>query len=227
MSRVLAAVLAGCALLVVAGAGAVGVLHGRAEAEAISWCDRAATAHAHRLAAVTGAGSDVVVIGDSWSAGWKLADPVGSWPVQLPGRVHVDGFPGSGFSESASPCGAVSFADRAPAALAGRVPTSVVVQGGLNDVDQSYESVRDGFARLMTELAPYRVVVVGPAPAPSRAEGARRVDGWLASLCEEYGVDYVSSLGQRLPYLADRLHLTRAGHADYGRFVAKAVGGAH
>ena len=59
---------------------------------------------------VTGSGERVVVVGDSWSAGLGLDDPVQSWPSRLPGRIHVAGFSGTGFSAHASPCGRVSFA---------------------------------------------------------------------------------------------------------------------
>jgi acyl-CoA thioesterase-1 len=157
------------------------------------------------------------VIGDSWSVGYKLTDPDRAWPSRLPGRVRVDGFSGSGFSAHASPCGAVSYAARTRTA---RAADLVVVEGGLNDYDQRYTAVRAGFDRLMSRLKGRDVVVFGPAAAPRRSVGARRVDGWLAALCESAGVDYVSSIHLRLPYLPDRLHLTLAGHREYGDFVA-------
>ena len=136
-----------------------------------------------RARQVTGSGERVVVIGDSWSAGLGLAEPAGSWPRRLPGRVHVAGFSGSGFSAWASPCGAVSFAARAKTAVGDA--DLVVVQGGLNDWDRSRLEIRDGFTRLMRVLhaadAP-RVVVVGPASAPSRAAKVPYVDRLLARL---------------------------------------------
>ena len=87
--------------------------------------------------------------------------------------------------------------------------------------DQPYAAVRSGFDLLMSRLAGRDVVVVGPAPAPRRLTGARRVDGWLAALSRSHGVDYVSSIHEALPYLPDRLHLTPAGHRTYGDFVAR------
>jgi acyl-CoA thioesterase I len=193
------------------------VLHERAEASHASVCHRFATDHAARLRHVTGSGRSVVVIGDSWSVGYRLTDPDRAWPSRLPGRVRVDGFSGSGFSADASPCGAVSYATRAGTA---RNADLVVVEGGLNDYDQPYAAVRAGFEALMARLKGRDVVVFGPAPAPRRLAGARRVDRWLAALAESSGVDYVSSIHQRLPYLPDRLHLTPAGHREYGDFVA-------
>jgi acyl-CoA thioesterase-1 len=84
----------------------------------------------------------------------------------------------------------------------------------------TYAEVSSGFDRLMSRLAGRHVVVVGPAPAPLRLAGATRVDGWLSRLCERTGTDYISTIGLRLPYLPDRLHLTPAGHRAFGDYVA-------
>ncbi|WP_344044360.1 SGNH/GDSL hydrolase family protein [Nocardioides panacihumi] len=201
--------------LVLAG---VVVLRDRASASHAGGCHRFAADHAARLRDVTGSGRSVVVIGDSWSVGYKLTDPARAWPSRLPGRVRVDGFSGSGFSAHASSCGAVSYATRTRTA---RNADLVVVEGGLNDFDQPYAAVRSGFDRLVSRLAGHDVVVVGPAPAPRRLAGARRVDRWLAALSRAAGIDYVSSIRLRLPYLPDRLHLTLAGHREFGDFVAR------
>ena len=194
------------------------VLRGRASASGAAKCHAFAAEHAARLREVVGSGRRIVVIGDSWSVGYKLTHPDRSWPSRLPGRVRVDGFSGSGFGAHASTCGSVSYATRASTA---RGADLVVVEGGLNDFDQPYAAVRDGFRLLMSRLQGRHVVVVGPAPAPLRLSGARRVDRWLASLTRTAGVDYVSSIQLRLPYLPDRLHLTATGHREYGDFVAR------
>ena len=214
-----AAVSVTLALVLAVGLALAGlaVWHERAAASHASNCHRFEADHAARLGHVSGSGRSVVVIGDSWSVGYKLTDLDRAWPSRLPGRVRVDGFSGSGFSAHASPCGAVSYATRTRTA---RGADLVVVEGGLNDYDQRYSAVRAGFDLLMSRLKGRDVVVFGPAPAPRRLAGARRVDGWLAALSESAGVDYVSSIHLRLPYLADRLHLTPAGHREYGDFVA-------
>jgi acyl-CoA thioesterase-1 len=201
--------------LVLAG---LAVMHEQAAASHAAGCHRFAADHAARLGHASGEGRRVVVIGDSWSVGYKLTDPDRAWPARLAGRVRVDGFSGSGFSAHASACGAVSYATRTATASGADL---VVVQGGLNDFDQSYAAVRSGFRLLMSRLRGRNVVVVGPAPAPRRLAGARRVDRWLASLSATARVRYVSSIGQHLPYLPDRLHLTAAGHRTYGDFVAR------
>jgi len=192
----------------------------RAQSADVDRCQRFASDSVSRASMVRGAGQHVVVIGDSWSAGLGLDRPGRSWPSHLAGRVHVAGFSGSGFSEHASDCAGVAFAARAPQALLHGADL-VVVEGGLNDFDQPSEDVRAGFAQLMSELNGYRVVVVGPATAPSRARAIPRVDTLLAGLAAQYDVPYVATSGLRLSYLPDRLHLTRAGHAEFGKYVAE------
>jgi acyl-CoA thioesterase-1 len=212
--------------LVAAGlAGLVAVAQVRAGA-AGDRCDRYAAQSRARAALVTGAGARVVVIGDSWSAGLGLDHPADSWASRLPGSVHVAGFSGSGFSEDASSCAGVSFADRAPAALRGGADL-VVVEGGLNDWDQPAVAVRAGFRALVRELRAAgvagRTVVVGPATAPSRAVGVPRVDALLAGLAARHGLPYVDPSSLELPYLRDELHLTVAGHRAFGDWVAAHV----
>ena len=200
---------------------ASGVIAARAGAST-SKCEQFEADSVRRGQMVTGSGERVVVIGDSWSAGLGLDHPAQSWPSRLPGRVHVAGFSGSGFSEKASPCGRVSFADRAPAALANGADL-LVVEGGLNDYDRSGAEIRAGFARVMKYAAAYRTVVVGPATAPARAAKVPRVDRLLGRLSEKYGVPYVSTVDLRLSYLDDRLHMTPAGHRAFGDAVAARI----
>lgn len=173
---------------------------------------------------VTGRGAPVIVIGDSYAAGLGLTRPASSWPAQLSGRVHVFGFSGSGFSAGASRCQQVSYAERAPRALR-TGPGLVVIEGGLNDWDQSDTALRSGLRVLLRRLAGRQVVVVGPPLAPARARGAARVDQVLSAECERAGTPYVTMVGLRLPYLADGLHLTPRGHRLFGAHVATALAG--
>lgn len=212
-----------CALALV---GSLAAFHLSAAADEARHCSRFARASADRAAADTGLGASVVVIGDSYSVGLGLDQPAGSWPTRLDGRVHVAGFSGSGFSAGASGCGAVSFAARAAEAVSGGHPDLVVVEGGLNDFDQSAAEITAGFRELMQALGERRVVVVGPATAPSRAAAVPRVDRLLADLAHAYRVPYVRTSGLELPYLDDRLHLTAAGHQQFGDYVASRVSAA-
>jgi len=207
-------------VVVLVGVALSTYLGGVARGSGVNRCQQFRSESLTRASAVAGSGERVVVIGDSWSAGLGLADSTRSWPSRLSGRVAVAGFSGSGFSEGASPCGRVSFADRAPAALR-RGADLVVVEGGLNDVDQPAAAIEAGFTRLMDRLAGQRVVVVGPAAAPSRERWVPRVDALLARLSAAHGVPYIATDDLRLPYLGDRLHLTPAGHRAFGDAVAE------
>jgi acyl-CoA thioesterase-1 len=176
-----------------------------------------------RAAIVTGEGAPVLVIGDSWSVGLGQDDLSRSWPSRLPGRVHVAGFSGSGFSASASSCGQVSFHARAATAVAAVRPQLVVVEGGLNDFDRTDAAIERGFRALMADLAGEPVVVVGPAAAPSRIAAIPRVDAVLSRLSAEYGVPYISTDDLDLDYLDDDLHLTEDGHTAFGDAVAERI----
>lgn len=193
-----------------AGAGPTRCQHHRVEAR-------------DRQGIVTGDGEQVLVIGDSWSVGLGQDDLARSWPTRLSGRVHVAGFSGSGFSASASSCGRVSFHDRAATAVAAVRPQLVVVEGGLNDFDRTDAAIERGFRALMADLAGQRVVVVGPAAAPSRVGAVPRVDADLARLSAEFAVPYVATDDLELDYLDDGLHLTEDGHAAFGDAVAERI----
>jgi len=215
------AVVAGVVLVLLLGVLTIH-LAALARGADVSRCERFAAEAVARGRAVTGSGSRVVVIGDSYSAGLGLSRPAESWPSRLAGEVHVAGFSGSGFSRGASTCRGVSFATRAPAAVRGGADL-VVVEGGLNDYDQPDAEIRAGFERLMDALEGRRVVVVGPPMAPSRAAAVPHVDRLLAGLAASYDVGYVPTSGLDLTYLDDGLHLTPAGHRAFGDAVVSAL----
>jgi acyl-CoA thioesterase-1 len=212
-------VLVGAVVIVALVAALTVALGVRAQSADVPRCERFQADSKARAAADKGSGERVVVIGDSWSAGLGLDHATRSWPSRLPGAVHVAGFSGSGFSAHASTCAKVAFADRAARAVRGGADL-VVVEGGLNDYDQPDAAIRSGFARLVRELRGQHVVVVGPATAPARARAVPHVDALLASLADHYDIAYISTTGLDLPYLDDHLHLTPAGHAEFGDHVA-------
>jgi acyl-CoA thioesterase-1 len=217
-------VVAGTVVLVLATLFALLVSGGGATGSDAERCARLSLQSQVRERLVSGQGKRVVVIGDSYSVGLGLRDPATSWPSRLPGRVHVYGFSGSGFSAHSSGCRHVSYDLRAPHALLGGADL-VVVEGGLNDTDQPASAVRAGFRALVRQLPLKRVLVVGPPVAPARADGARRVDALLAEESARAGVRYLSMTGSRFSYLGDDLHLTPASHQQFGDIVAQALGG--
>lgn len=199
-------------------------LAGRAGADDVrTRCDRFAAAAEARSAATAG-GADIAVIGDSYAVGLGLDRPQDSWPSRLPGTVHVAGFSGSGFSRTASSCGAVSFAARAPEAVRRSGARLVVVEGGLNDWDQAPAAIVAGFEALIRAVGDRELVVVGPPSAPRRSARVPAVDALLAGLAASHGVTYVRTSDLDLTYLDDRLHLTAAGHRAFGDAVAAALG---
>lgn len=164
----------------------------------------------------------IAVLGDSYAVGTGLSDPADSWPTYLPGEVYVDGFGGSGFSASAGSCRGVAYGDRLGAVL-GSAPGLVVIQGGLNDWRSPTTEIEEALARLLEQAADTPILIVGPASAPRRLEEVARVDAALATVAGAYDVGYVSAAAWRLDYLADRLHLTEAGHRVFGEAVAAAI----
>ena len=218
LATLVAALLATLALTFQLTVGAVG-----AGAERCDRFAQASTARAQRDTA--GQGPRVVVIGDSYSVGLGLDRPDRSWPSRLPGPVHVAGFSGSGFCAHASGCGRVSFADRAPAALAGGADL-VVVEGGLNDYDRTAAEIGAGFRALRRAVGDRPLLVVGPPPAPLRGAEVARVDALLARLAARHGATYLSMADVDLPYLDDDLHLTEGGHTAFGDLVAQRVAAA-
>lgn len=186
----------------------------------IDICSRFAEESRELAAAPIGSGRSIAVIGDSYAAGLALGDPRSSWASRLPGRVQVFAFSGSGFSPLSSRCQAVDFYERA-GAVAALEPEVVVIEGGLNDVGQSEREIRSGFRKVILELQGREVLVVGPALAPSRDQGALRVDRILRQIAEQTRTPYLSMIGKRFDYLPDNLHLTPAGHQEFGELVAK------
>ena len=212
--------LAGACAAVLLMALALSPVLSAANASTAERCERFTHQSTARQQVVSGHGATTVVIGDSYSAGLGLRHPDRNWARQLPGRVHVFGFSGSGFSTGASPCSAVSYAQRAPRALTLH-PSLVVIEGGLNDFDQPSGDIRAGFRRLLTEVGHHpRVLVVGPPPAPLRGDRAARVDAILRTEAARSGTPYLSMIDEHFRYRSDRLHLTPGGHRAFGRVVA-------
>ena len=84
---------------------------------------------------------------------------------------------------------------RSPSRSGRRPPSAgadlVVVQGGLNDWDRPRAEVRTGFKRLIRRCAPTtcpRIVIVGPAAAPSRAAAVPRLDRLLSRWSAQRGI---------------------------------------
>lgn len=168
----------------------------------------------------------IVVLGDSYSAGAFLADPLHeAWPVVMGERLHatviIDGIGGTGFTNGGY-CGDDAYATRADRVLSIE-PDLVVVEGGLNDADAPPAEITAAAAEVLDELSGTPVVLVGPTNAPAKP-AAPQVDAALAQACREADdCRYVSALGWDIELGADQLHPTAAGHRTFGEHVAAAI----
>ena len=224
MRRGWVAAASGTALATVAGLVALVGLSTSSQAQptVAEQCHSISVASERRRTEVSGTGTTVAVIGDSYSQGLGLADPRQSWPSRLEGTVVVDGFAGSGFSDAASPCRDEAYYHRVTRALAAD-PGLVVLQGGLNEYDVPGTEIRQGLAKALRGLSGQRVVMVGPPTAPRRADAVARVDALLAEVARRHDIPYVQTSSWALEYLPDRLHLTAAGHTAFGDGVEQAL----
>lgn len=193
-------------------------------ADVPSYCSDYVQESRVREARVTGTGERVTVLGDSYALGVGLADPTQDWTSLVPGQIRVFAFGGSGYGADSSPCGVeYSFGRRALAAMRSK-PDLVVLAGGLNDIDQTDDAIRAGFADVLAVVGDVPALVVGPAAPPSRAAKARRVDEVLHRAADEAGLLYVSMVDQKFAYVgARRIHLSLESQRDYAAVVAEAI----
>lgn len=179
---------------------------------------------------VTRGSSTMAVLGDSFAQGVGLADPrAQSWPT-LAGRalnrttivnaVGSTGFANPGF------CGGQDYSTRIRQVLATR-PTTVVVQGGLNDSTLGEQRLRGGALATLKGLRGVpTVLVVGPtaSPATDRAK-VERVDAILRDVAEAERRPYLSALDWQLPYVSDGLHPTLEGQREYAERIVESLTG--
>ncbi|MDQ5862305.1 MAG: SGNH/GDSL hydrolase family protein [Actinomycetota bacterium] len=157
-----------------------------------------------------GDGEPLTVVGDSYSQGFGLEDPRQSWVASLGHKVAVKASSGAGFTKGGL-CNGQSLVQ-----LAHGESGTVIIQGGLNDVDA------DGLAPKVKEAIDKvegDVVLVGPPLAPNLdAAKIKAVDATMAKAAADAGAKYVSAVGWNLSY-SDGLHLTPASHREFGRRV--------
>lgn len=170
--------------------------------------------------------TSAVIIGDSYTSGFDLADPGTSWAYQLAALEHwrasVEGFPGSGFTDPTT-CGGELYAGRVTTIPQGTMVA--VIEGGLNDTDDLADLPRMAKSAITAATGRAgKVFVVGPPLAPVQPDAdVRQADRDLAAVSRHVGAVYISTLGWKLPYGPDGLHLTEAGHVQFARQVAAAI----
>lgn len=165
-----------------------------------------------------GTGTAVTVVGDSYTQGFGLEDPRDSWLSQLPDmEATVRASSGAGYTREGL-CDAPSLS-----ALADKASGPVILQGGLNDVGGDMNALAE---RVDTILNEHDVIaIVGPTKAPAfDADQIADVNEALADAAEQHGVTYIDATGWDLPF-SDGIHLTAAGHQQFGRQVAERLPG--
>lgn len=181
-----------------------------------------------RAAAASATGPKIAFLGDSYTQGQKLDDPLKAFPYVAASALHdapiVNGRGGSGFVYD-GPCADSTFADRVESVLTEK-PAIAVVQGGINDLG------RDGQEKAATELLTFmhqrlpeaRLVLVGPAAAPGadRAEVDETTEG-MRRAAEAVSATFVDLRALPIEFLPDRIHATEAGHRVIGEAVAAAA----
>jgi len=168
----------------------------------------------------------LAIIGDSYSAGDELDDRTAGWVYGLrnavSGGIVVDGIGGTGFVNGGY-CGTGAYDSRIQSILDLK-PSTVIIQGGLNDVTAEGRDVEFAASIVLGRASMVeRVVVVGPVDAPGR-ENEAVVDAQLRKATEAAGREYVSALRWNLEFQPDKTHLTPAGHATFAANVASALG---
>jgi lysophospholipase L1-like esterase len=175
---------------------------------------------------VTTGDQTIVVLGDSYSAGSFLADPLHeAWPVVMGELLHatviIDGIGGTGFTNGGF-CFDDQYATRTERVLSIQ-PDLVVVEGGLNDAEAPPADITAAAAEVLDQLSGTPVVLVGPTNAPAKPN-APQVDAALAQACAEADdCRYVSALGWDVELGADQLHPTAAGHRAFAEQIAAAL----
>jgi len=174
---------------------------------------------------IPGSGPTVAIVGDSFSTGDHLEDRSHAWvnvfakDTQKDLTVFAEG--GTGFLNEGF-CGTGAFGERLKPAIDAK-PSSIIIEGGLNDVRYSAQDVRAAAAELIGRVdESTSVIVIGPVDAPALS-GELDVDRALMDATKAENVTYVSALDWDLSFGPDGVHLTDFGHETYAADVAKAL----
>ncbi|MDY7540900.1 SGNH/GDSL hydrolase family protein [Cryobacterium sp. 5B3] len=164
----------------------------------------------------------VVVLGDSYSTGYALANRGDAWVDDLgisrEWDVTVVAVDGTGYTNGGD-CGGQSYAARLDVAR-GLHPDTLIIQGGLNDWQASPTEVEAAADALLDRVTDIRsVVLVGPNDTPAQG----RPDAINAALEKAAGAHsrtYISALDWSLSCGPDGMHMTPAGQVEFAAQVA-------
>lgn len=183
-------------------------------------------------------GSDVLIIGDSYTAGRGSSDGEHGWAQDLVADrgwdAKIDGIPGTGYVNTGRPRTSRYAYEARVAKQHALHPDLVIVQGSQNDWDAAPSTLRSAVTTTLTlakEQWPDAVVVaVGPSAPEPRAESTASISDMVSAGARAAGVPYLDALGDRWftsanspGYAAeDGEHLDDAGYA----YLADRIGAA-
>lgn len=162
----------------------------------------------------------MVALGDSYAAGDWLEDRTQGWAYAVAesvAGVGLTGYTNDGY------CGDGSFSERL-STVTDLHPSTLIIQGGLNDTDASSANIESAASDLLEDVADIpTVILIGPTNAPAKSD-LGKVDRALAAAAKDHQREYISALEWDLEFLPDRLHLTPAGHAKFAELVKANLG---
>lgn len=201
-------------------------------------CQSSATSQSARIASAIAGGSEVLIVGDSYTVGRGSSDQLHGWAQMLTAseawRSTIDGIPGTGYANGGS--GSRSRNTYLPriATHADLRPDLVLVQGSQNDWNVGADVLERRVAttlRLAKHQWPDAVVVaIGPSAPLPRADSTHGIDAAVAAGARSAEVAYIDPTAagwftatNSAAYAArDGEHLDDAGY----RYMARRVGDA-
>jgi lysophospholipase L1-like esterase len=190
--------------------------------------DLEAANSSRRLDAAHGSGPKIAFLGDSYTEGQHLDDPLKAFPYVAAAKLGdaplVNGRGGSGFVYD-GPCADSKFLDRVNSVMAEN-PAIAVVQGGINDLgrDGQEQAARELLSLMHQRLPNAHLILVGPAAAPGvdRAKVDQTTEG-MQRAAEAVHATFVDLRNLPLEFLPDKIHATEASHRIIGEAVASAA----
>jgi lysophospholipase L1-like esterase len=196
------------------------------------------TAEPSRVAAAIAPGSDVLIVGDSYTKGSGSYDARHGWAQDIVADMGwdatIDGVGGTGYVNT-GPYGSTRFT-YAPRLDSHRAldPDLVLVQGSQNDwlvgTDRLRTAVESTLRRAQQQWPDAVVIAIGPSAPQPRAEGTTGITAAVAAGARAAGVTFIDPLDRQWftasnspGYAApDEQHLNDAGY----RYLAERVEGA-
>jgi lysophospholipase L1-like esterase len=184
-------------------------------------------------------GSDVLIVGDSYTTGRGSSDNVHGWAQDIAAErewnATIDGIPGTGYvNTNRGRAGRTLYVSRIEQKAA-LTPDLVIVQGSQNDWLTDPASLQKAVERTLRQAEaqwPNAVVVaVGPSAPQPRAESTTGINAAVSAGAHAVGVPYIdaiagrwfTSVNSRSFAAPDQQHLNDAGYRYLAAKVSSAL----